>query len=147
MPRRLPPLAACLAFGPLTLACGEENLGPGVDCNTEQTPPSVTWLEPEAGATVGGTVDLVVNATDDCAITAVRFTVNDGPTIGTLTNWVDQPEPTTFTFSLSWDSRSVANGSVTVTAYGNDSRIASDSDPTPRPNTGHASRQFTVMNP
>ena len=135
-----------LALG--TLACGDlDNPGEHIDCNLEQIPPTVSFVSPEADATLSGTIQLVVNATDDCGITAVRFTINDGPAIGTLTNWIDQPEPTTFTFRQSWDSRSVANGPVTVTAYVDDPRIASHSDPTPRPNTGHVSRQFTVMNP
>jgi hypothetical protein len=131
-----------------TLACGDlDNPGEHIDCHQEQITPTVSFVSPEADATLSGTVHLVVNATDDCGIAAVRFTVNDGAAIGTLTNWIDQPEPTTFTFRQSWDSRSVANGAVTVTAYADDARITSGSDPTPRPNTGHVSRQFTVMNP
>jgi hypothetical protein len=140
MTRRLLLLQAFLAFGPLTLACGEESLGPRVDCNTERTPPSVTWLEPEAGTTVSGTVKLVVNATDNCYTTMVRFTIDGGDTLGTADNFDDQPAPSTFTYSLEWDSRSVTNGPVTVAAHADDAR-------NPVPNTGFQTRQFTVANP
>lgn len=142
---RLALTATGLALG-LGTAC-EEDPGPRVNCNLEELPPTVTFVSPEAGATLSGTVPLVVNASDNCYITAVRFTFGDGSLIGTLTNWIDQPGPGTFTFRLDWDSRAVPDGPVTVTAWAEDARIASDGDPTPNPNTGSESRQFTIVNP
>lgn len=100
----------------------------------------MTFLGPEAGATVSGIVKVVVNATGNCYITTVRFTIDGGDTLGTTDNFDDQPIPGTFTYGLDWDSRSVVNGPVTVAAYADDAR-------NPVPNTGFQTRQFTVANP
>ena len=132
------PLALILAFG-LGSACGDlDNPGVHVDCNAERTPPSVAFVEPEAGATLSGTVRLVVNATDNCYTTQVRFTILGGDTLGTTENF-EQLGPSTFSYSLDWDSRSVGNGPLTIAAYADDGRIP--------PNTGVQTREFTVANP
>jgi hypothetical protein len=105
-----------------------------------RTPPSVTFLEPEPGTTVSGIVKLVVTATDNCYITAVHFTTEDGDRLGATDNFDDQPTRGTFTYSLAWNSHSVSNGPVTIVAHAEDAG-------NPVANTGFGARQFTVANP
>ena len=137
--------AVGLALMSAAACTGGDYTDNGVTCNLEETPPTITFISPEAGATLSGTAPIVINASDDCYITEVRFTADDGKPIGTLTNWVAQPGPATYTYRLDWDTRALPNGPVTVTAYADDGRMVSDSDPTPNP--GLATRQFTILNP
>ena len=74
----------------------------------DNTPPTVTLLSP--GATVSGTVTLEATASDDRDITVVRFLVDDN-VVGT-----DTSAP----YSISWDSTTVANGDVALTAEADD---------------------------
>jgi len=70
--------------------------------------PSVSLVSP--GATVSGTVTLTANASDDQAVIAVRFLV-DGALIGS-----DATAP----YTIDWDTTTVANGAVTLTAEADD---------------------------
>jgi hypothetical protein len=71
------------------------------------TPPTVSISAPLANATVAGTAALSATATDTIGMAGVQFKV-DNTNIGT--------EDTTAPFSVNWDSKSVANGTHTVTA-------------------------------
>jgi hypothetical protein len=74
-------------------------------------PPTATLTAPANGATVSGTVTLSANATDDVGVAGVQFRV-DGASSGA--------EDTTAPYSTTWDSRSVANGTHTVSAVARD---------------------------
>lgn len=74
----------------------------------DNTPPVVAMLSP--GASVSGSVTLEATATDDRNIAVVRFLV-DGNVVGT-----DTSAP----YSVSWDSTTVANGDVALTAEADD---------------------------
>ena len=79
---------------------------------TDNTPPVVTITAPANGATVSGTITLTATATDpDSAVSFVQFQV-DGINTG--------PQLTTTPYSLSFDTTTVANGSHTLTALGQD---------------------------
>ena len=73
-------------------------------------PPSVALVSPVNGAAVSGTVTLKASASDNVAVSKVEFFV-DGKSIGAGGS----------SYSLTWDSRTVANGSRTVTAKAADS--------------------------
>ena len=66
-------------------------------------PPIISAFAPADGATVSGAVSLAASATDDVAMHHVDFLVN-GALLAT-----DASSP----YAFSWNSRSVANGSVT----------------------------------
>ena len=111
-----------LALGLGTWACGSDSAGVQDDCQArgltsgaDQTRPSVAFVLPEAGATVTGVVELVATARDNCEVSAVRFTIYGGATLGT-----DSVAQGADTYSLNWDTRSVANGPVTVAVYADD---------------------------
>lgn len=76
----------------------------------DTTPPSVSLTDPANGATVIGLVMLNATASDDLAVTEVRFYVN-GALLAT-----DITAP----FSTAWGSMSVPNGSHTLTAQASD---------------------------
>ncbi|WP_083969068.1 Ig-like domain-containing protein [Hyalangium minutum] len=83
--------------------------GVTVTVSNDLTPPSVSITAPTAGTTVSGTVSLQASASDDRGV--VRVELYQGTTlIGT-----DTAAP----YSLSWNSRTVANGirSLTAKAY------------------------------
>jgi pullulanase/glycogen debranching enzyme len=73
---------------------------------TDTEAPVVTNLTPVSGTTCSNTVVLAADATDNIGVTRVEFLVN-GVVAGT---------DTTAPYSFSWNSRSVANGSVTIQA-------------------------------
>jgi hypothetical protein len=73
--------------------------------------PTVAVTGPANGATVKGVVTLSANASDDVAVAAVRFLV-DGVQVG--------GEDTTAPYSISWNSRDLANGLHTLTAVARD---------------------------
>ncbi len=81
------------------------------DTGADTQPPSVTVTAPQGGTSVTGDVSLAASATDNVGVTGVEFLV-DGTTVGT--------EDTTAPYSVSWDSRTVANGTHTVTARARD---------------------------
>lgn len=92
----------------------------------DNQPPTVTLASP--GATVSGTVALNATATDDRGVTVVRFFA-DAVLIGS-----DSTSP----YSVDWDTTTVANGQVSLTAEADDAAG----------NTGvSAAVQVTVDNP
>lgn len=74
--------------------------------STDSTPPSVSIQEPEAGATVSGTVRVVAAASDDHRVNVVDLKV-DGTVVAT-----DSSAP----FEFAWDSHAVADGPHTLVA-------------------------------
>jgi hypothetical protein len=93
--------------------------------------PSVSITAPANGATVSGTITLSANATDSAGIVGVQLQV-DG---GNLGSQVTGSGPT---YSTSWNTTTVANGSHTVTAIATDTgnRTASSSITVTVNNTG-----------
>ncbi len=71
--------------------------------------PTVSIASPAANATVGGVVNVAVNASDDVGVTRVELTVNGSGVA------IDSAAP----FGFAWDSRGVANGMnrLVATAY------------------------------
>jgi Bacterial Ig domain/K319L-like, PKD domain len=105
----------------------------GTDSNgviVDNTAPSVTATAPAEGATVSGTIAVQANASDASGITSVAFSV-DGTPIGTDTNGADG-------WSVSWDTRAVADGPHTMTALATDGvgLTASDSNAVTVDNVG-----------
>lgn len=88
--------------------------------------PSVTLNAPPPGATVSGTVNVTGSASDNVGVTSVELYV-DNVIAGSSTN------PS---FSISWNSATVANGSHTLTAKAYDAAG----------NVGSASITVTVSN-
>ncbi|HKH20709.1 MAG TPA: Ig-like domain-containing protein, partial [Gammaproteobacteria bacterium] len=70
------------------------------------TPPTVTLTAPTNGATVSGTVTLSATANDNGGVNHVDFLVNN----------VVVDTDSTSPYSISWNSASVADGSVIITA-------------------------------
>jgi subtilisin family serine protease len=78
---------------------------------TDTTPPTVAIASPSGGgATVSGTVTISVNASDNVGVTRVDMRVN-GSTIGS-TN--------TSPYQISWNTTTVPNGAVSLTAVAYD---------------------------
>ena len=84
-----------------------DNQAPPVDT----TPPTVSLTAPAESATVSNTVTISADAADDFAVAGVKFYAN-GVQIGT--------EATTSPYSVSWNTTTVANGSVQLTAVARD---------------------------
>ena len=76
----------------------------------DDTAPSVALQSPASGADVSGIVTLEADASDNIAVSEVRFLV-DGAVVGT---------DTTSPYTLDWDSASVGDGQVTLTAEAED---------------------------
>jgi hypothetical protein len=78
----------------------------------DTTPPTVSITAPTAGSTVsGGSVTVSASASDNVGVAGVQFKV-DGSNVGS--------EDTTSSYSISWDSASVANGTHTIAAVARD---------------------------
>jgi glucose/arabinose dehydrogenase len=90
---------------------GPPSNGASATATADTTGPTVSITEPAAGATVSSNVTLRANATDDDAVAGVQFKV-DGANVGS--------EDTSAPYSVTWDSRSVANGSHQITAVARD---------------------------
>ncbi len=105
-------------------------IGPGVFSGSVQpdtTVPAITLTAPNSGATVSGSsVSLSANATDNIAVTGVRFYI-DGNPVGS--------EDSSSPFGITWDSTSVTLGTHTLTAVARDGAGNT---------TTSASRSFTV---
>ena len=86
-------------------------VGPAIGPDT--TPPVVSLTAPANGATVSGTVTVTANATDNVAVTGVQFQL-DGVNLGSVVTGAGP------TYSYSWNSTTVANGSHTLTATASD---------------------------
>src|SRR5690606_31293089 len=74
------------------------------------TPPSVSLTQPANGSTVSGSVGLAATASDNVGVTKVEFLV-DGGVVAT-----DNTAP----YSATWNSTSVPNGAVEITARAHD---------------------------
>ncbi len=72
----------------------------------DTTAPTVAITSPAANATIGGTVTFTASASDNVRVSKVEFYVN-----GSL-----KGSDTTTPYSFSWNSKSVANGSYSITA-------------------------------
>ena len=82
-----------------------------VTVTNDTTAPTVAVTGPAADATVSGTVTITATASDDIAVTGVRFLV-DGVALGA--------EDTTAPFEASWNTTALANGSHVLTAVARD---------------------------
>jgi N,N-dimethylformamidase beta subunit-like protein/concanavalin A-like lectin/glucanase superfamily protein/galactose oxidase-like protein/Big-like domain-containing protein/Kelch motif protein len=92
------------------------NLGPpsnqaSATATSDTIAPTVSVTSPAAGATVSATITITATASDDVGVAGVQFLV-DGAPFGA--------EDTTSPYSVSWDSRSVTNGSHTLGARARD---------------------------
>ena len=105
---------------------GSASLSVTVNNSGDTTPPKVTIASPLTGATVAGTASVTGTATDNVGVTKVEFYV-DG---------VLSASGTAASFSFSWNSTSVANGSHTLMAKAYDAAG----------NTSSASVSVTVSN-
>ena len=76
-------------------------------------PPVVSMTAPVNGATVGGTVTVTANATDNVGITGLQFQL-DGANVPGSATVAGQ------VYSYSWNSKSAANGTHTLTAIATD---------------------------
>ena len=77
----------------------------------DSTPPVVSVTAPQSGATVGGTVNLTANATDNSAVAGVQFRV-DSTNVGS--------QDTTAPYSVSWDARTFSAGCHHIRAVATD---------------------------
>lgn len=77
----------------------------------DTTPPTVAITDPAPGATVSGSVVVTADASDAVGVAGVQFKV-DGANLGA--------EDTAAPYSVSWDSRTAANGSSVLTAVARD---------------------------
>lgn len=71
---------------------------------TDATAPSVNITSPSNGATVSGTINITVNATDNVGVTMVSLSVDN----------INVASSTSSPFTMSWNSASVANGIHTI---------------------------------
>ena len=77
----------------------------------DSIPPVVSITAPSNGDTVGGTVNVTANATDNSAVAGVQMKV-DGNNAGS--------EDTTAPYSVAWDARTVSAGSHQLRAVARD---------------------------
>jgi O-glycosyl hydrolase len=77
----------------------------------DTTPPAVVLTAPAGGSTVGGTVTVAADASDNIGLAGVRFYL-DGQPLG--------PEDVSTPYSVSWDTTAVGNGTYTLTAVARD---------------------------
>jgi hypothetical protein len=138
---------SALAFGLVAWACGtgsfevqEDCQARGLSSGADHTAPSVTFVSPEPGSTLSGIVELTATATDNCEVTAVRFTIYSGSGLGNGAPAADRS-----TYILNWDSRAVPNGPITIAVYADDAHRDLEGNPTP--NSGFQSREFVISNP
>lgn len=92
----------------------------------DTTLPNVTILAPANGANVGGTVTLSADASDNIAVDHVDFLVN-GTMVGTAAS---------APYTVNWNSTTLPNGVVTVTAHAVDTSA----------NSADASINVTIAN-
>jgi len=74
-------------------------------------PPSVTLTEPVNGSTIIGTTTLSATSTDDIGVASIQFYI-DSTSTGAV--------GATSTYSIVWDSNTVANGSYSISAVAKD---------------------------
>ena len=109
-------LAAGTYYYRVTAEDGAGNVSPASAQATgiatvDSTPPSVSITAPAAAATVSRTIDVTGSASDNVGVASVQFRL-DGAALGS-------PD-TTAPYSVSWDTRSAANGPHTLTAVATD---------------------------
>jgi hypothetical protein len=93
---------------------GQTTTSPTVTVTVTNTPPSVTINSPTSGATLLGAVSLTANATSTSStIASVQFQV-DGVNIGSAITGVGP------TFTGSWNTGNVTNGTHSITAIATD---------------------------
>jgi methionine-rich copper-binding protein CopC len=92
---------------PLNLAEIHSDMSTPVGGSTETTSPTVSLSGPAPGATVSGATTLSAAASDATVVTGVQFLLNGRP-IGA--------QVTKAPYTLVWDSRTVANGTYTLSA-------------------------------
>jgi subtilisin-like proprotein convertase family protein len=91
------------------------------------TPPTVSFTAPAAGATVSGTITVSASAADaDGTVASVRFNLPDGSVV----------TDTTAPYSTTWNTATVADGARTLSVTATDNAGA----------TASASRSVTVTN-
>jgi hypothetical protein len=78
---------------------------------TDTTPPAVTLTAPAGGSTVSGVATLSADASDDVAVAGVQFLVNGNPA---------GAEDLQASYSTSWDTRTVPNGTYNISARARD---------------------------
>ena len=83
----------------------------GLVSGTDITPPTISITAPVSGVTVSNSVQLMALASDDVEVTGVRFLLN-----GTNLNGEILAPP----YTISWDTRTVVNGSYTLSAVARD---------------------------
>jgi fibronectin type 3 domain-containing protein len=79
--------------------------------NADTTPPTVGITSPANGATVGGTINVTANATDNVAVASVQFQL-DGANLGSPV--------ATAPYSISWNTTGATAGNHTLTAIATD---------------------------
>jgi len=85
---------------------------PFVPSGSDTTPPTVSMTSPGSGATVSGTsVALSATASDNVGVVGVQFRLN-GVNLGS--------EDTASPYSMTWNTTTVSNGSLTLTAVARD---------------------------
>src|SRR5436309_3911105 len=92
-------------------AAGNTATSSAVTVTVDNSPPAVSITSPANGATVGGTVNVTANASDNVGVVGVQFRL-DGANLG--------GEDTTAPYSVSWDTTTAGNGSHTLTAVARD---------------------------
>jgi hypothetical protein len=80
----------------------------------DTTLPQVAITQPAFNSVVSGIVNITANAFDNVVVVGVKFLVN-GAAIGSET-----PEDTVAPYSVAWNTRSVVNGTYTLTAVARD---------------------------
>jgi hypothetical protein len=85
-----------------------------VTVSNDLTPPTVAVTAPANGATVSGTVNVTVSATDDVGVAGVQFLL-DGAPLGAE----DQVAP----FSVAWDTTTTTNSGHSLTAVARDAAL------------------------
>jgi hypothetical protein len=93
----------------------------------DTTSPSVSFISPDSGSTISGSVNVAAGASDNVAVAGVQFKV-DGVALGA--------EDTTAPYGVTWSSTATPNGTRTLTAVVRD--VAG--------NTSAAQRTVTVSN-
>lgn len=84
--------------------------GRPVKPTTDITAPVVSITSPSAGATISGTVNVTVNASDNTGVTIVSLSIDN----------VSVTSSTSSPFTMSWNSATVANGTHTLKVIAKD---------------------------
>src|SRR5436190_2160446 len=97
----------------------------------DTTPPTVAITSPASGATVGGTINVTADASDNVGVVGVEFRVD-----GAL-----GPEDTSAPYGVAWHTTTASHGSHTLTAIARD---AAGNRTTPAPVTVTVSNSSTT---